>query len=71
MDISLNIRRARINAALSQRDLARLLGVSSVAVVKWESGKTFPSANKLPALANALGVSIDELYGRDSPPPAN
>lgn len=66
----LNIRQARINAALSQRDLAKMLGVSSVAVLKWENGKSFPSADKLPALANALGVPIDELYSRDSPPAA-
>lgn len=66
----LNIRQARIKAALSQRDLAKQLGVSSVAVVKWESGKSFPSADKLPALASALGVPIDELYSRDSPPAA-
>lgn len=64
----LNIRQARINAALSQRDLAKLLGVSSVAVFKWERGESFPSADKLPSLASALGVPIDELYSRDSPP---
>lgn len=67
----LNIRQARINAALSQRDLAKLLGVSSVAVFKWERGESFPSADKLPSLASALGVPIDELYSRDSPPPAD
>lgn len=70
MDIGSNIRQARIAADLSQRELAKRLGVSSVAVFKWENGKSCPSADRLPALADALGIPIGALYGRDSPPAA-
>ena len=52
---------------MTQRDLAKKMGVSSVAVAKWENGKAFPSADKLPDLAKALGVPIDALFCRDSP----
>ena len=68
MATKLNIRQTRLAANLSQRDLAQRLGISSAAVAKWEAGQSYPSADKLPALANALGVPIDQLYSRDSPP---
>ncbi len=67
MASKLNIRRARLLANLPQRDLARKLGISFAAVAKWEAGLSNPSADKLPALANALGIPIDELYDRGSP----
>ena len=31
-------------------------------IQRWESGKHAPHANVVPALAEALGVSIDSLY---------
>lgn len=70
MAVKLNIRQARQAAAITQRELARRMGVSSVAVLKWETGQSYPSADKIPALADALGIPIDALYGRDSPPAA-
>lgn len=45
--------------------LAEAVGVSHVAVLNWESPEGKPLADKLPAIADALGVSIDALYGRE------
>lgn len=64
----LNIRQVRLMANLSQRDLAKRLGISSAAVAKWEAGQSYPSGDKLPALASALGVPIDALYTQDPSP---
>lgn len=47
-------------------DLAKKLCVSVPTVSRWESGEDFPAAARLPALADALGCTIDELYGRGS-----
>lgn len=47
--------------------VAAALNVSSNAVSKWTNGRANPSADKLPALADLLGCSIDALYGRDRP----
>ena len=65
--VRLNIREVRIEAAISQTALAKRLGISSAAVSKWEKGKSYPSADRIPDLANALGVPIDQLYGHDPP----
>ena len=56
------IRKAR---GMTVVDLAKAVGVSHVSVIQWERGTNCPQAEKLPAIADALGVSIDALYGRE------
>lgn len=56
------IKLLRLKAGLSQQALADILGVRQQAVAKWESGVAYPRAQQLPALAEALGCEIGELY---------
>lgn len=58
----MNIRQLRTRAGLSQEALAAKVGVGRTAVTFWEAGVQYPSADKLPKLAAALGCSIDDLY---------
>ena len=51
-------------AKLTQEELGAAVGVSTQAVSRWECGG-MPDAAVLPAIADALGVSIDALFGRD------
>ena len=53
-------RRAR---QMSQRALARALGVSPSAVNQWESGQTRPGIAHLTDIAQCLTVSLDSLTG--------
>ena len=39
-----------------------MMGVSRPAVVKWETGKSAPRSDKLPLLAQILGVEVGQLY---------
>ena len=55
------IKRLRKAKGLTQSNLAEIVGVKFQSVQKWESGDSRPSSDKLPALANALGISVDEL----------
>lgn len=48
---------------LTQKELARQLNVTDKAVSKWERGAGYPEITIVPALAKALGVSIDQLFG--------
>ena len=50
---------------LTQEQLAKLLGVTQGAVAQWENGMTHPAFNMLPRLAAALGVTVDELIGKE------
>lgn len=51
-------------AGFTQTELAAELGVSQRMVAYYESPQATPPANLLPQIATALGVSIDELFGR-------
>ena len=46
---------------MTQAELAKLCGVSQGSVAQWEKGGSFPKAEKLPALARALGCPVKEL----------
>lgn len=50
---------ARVNAGLTQKELANACEVSESTVVSWESGKTKPSAKKLPLIERAVGISLN------------
>ncbi len=53
-----NLRRKQ---GLSQEQLAEKLGVSRQSVSKWEGGQSTPDLDKLIALADCFGVTLDEL----------
>lgn len=51
----------RRQAGLSQEQLAQRMDVSRQAVGKWEAGQSMPELDKLIALAELFGVSLDAL----------
>jgi transcriptional regulator with XRE-family HTH domain len=51
----------RKEKGLSQEKLAEILGVSRQAISKWESGQTYPETDKLIALSEIFGVTVDSL----------
>ena len=52
----------RQRAGMTQRQLAEALGCTQALVSLYESGDAWPRASILPAMADLLGCSIDELY---------
>ena len=52
---------ARKAAGLTQADVAAKMNVSRQAVSRWESGQSKPSTERLLALGELYGVSIDQL----------
>lgn len=54
----------RKKLGVSAADFARLLGVSSLSVYKWESGKTRPRRAQLEAIAAARGLGKREAAAR-------
>ena len=55
----------RERAGLSQEEGAAALKIDRSTVAKWETGASYPRADKLPAIAALYGCSIDALF-RDS-----
>jgi transcriptional regulator with XRE-family HTH domain len=55
--VATNVRLARANAGLSQRQLADKLGHSEkLAISRWENAHVLPSTANVIALAEALGI---------------
>lgn len=63
--ISENIVSMRKIRGFSQEALAEKVGVTRQTVSKWEVGESLPDLEKAAALAEALGVSVDELISYD------
>ena len=63
------IARYRKELGLTQEALAQRLGVTNQAVSKWEGDVCCPDIQLLPELADALGLSLDALFGRETPEP--
>lgn len=63
-EIANNIRIFRLERQMTQAQLADELGVQYQTVSKWETETSVPDTAMLPKLADALGVTIDELFGR-------
>ena len=53
---------------MTQAELADRLMVSHQAVSQWERGDTLPDITLLPAIAEALGIDINALFGVKSEP---
>lgn len=60
-----NLQVLRRKNNLTQAEVAITLGVSASSVAKWETTNTYPRAELLPALADLLHCSIDDLFGRE------
>lgn len=59
------IKYARKNAGLTQTQLAKLIGTSHAAISYWENGVNIPNVLDCRKMADALGISIDELIDRE------
>ncbi len=62
MELGKKIRQLRFKAGLTQEQLAEKLGVAAQSVSKWENAVVMPDISLLPELAEAFGVSIDDLF---------
>ena len=61
MTIAENIRRLREAKEMTQEDLAAALGITASAVSLWESGKRSMNVKQADKLAQALGVTLNDL----------
>lgn len=62
--IAYNIKRLRTAKGITQEAFAKTVNVSRQAISSWETGRTQPDIEMIGTLAEALGVSIEELiYG--------
>lgn len=56
------LKAARVNAGLTQANVAKELEISIATLKNWESGKTFPKQPHIEALCKLYSVSYDNLF---------
>lgn len=59
MSIKITMAAARVNAGLTQKELAAICGVSETTIINWERGKSVPKIDMLPVLEAAYCIPID------------
>lgn len=59
--IKITLKAARVNAGLSQKEVADELGVSNKTLCSWEHGDTSPSANYIDKLCKLYNASYDDI----------
>lgn len=62
--IASRLKMARENKNLSKSDVAKALNIATSSMTYYEQGQTLPSIDKLYALADYYGVTMDWLCGR-------
>ena len=60
-----NIKRARLDAGLTQLEVAEKLGVAQAQYARWENGGRNPKDDTVEKLAEILNTSFEILKGRD------
>ena len=61
MTLGEKLKKARLEAGLTQDELAARLMISRQAVSKWESDRGMPDINNIKAISDLLDISIDYL----------
>lgn len=64
LTIGESIRKARLDREYTCAQLAQESGVPAQNIYLWEWGKAYPSVLNLISVADALGITLDELVGR-------
>lgn len=60
------LRKLRKDRRMSQKELAKQLGLSDVSVSRYELGTAEPNIETLKEIAKIFNVSVDELLGNNS-----
>lgn len=60
-----NIKKARLDAGLTQIEVAEKLGVAQAQYARWENGGRNPKDETVEKLAEIFGTSFEILKGRD------
>ncbi len=58
----ISLEAARVNAQLSQKELANILGVSSSTIINWEKGNSEPTLSQLRKLSELSGIPMDFIF---------
>lgn len=59
--LKITLEAARVNAYLTQKEAAKLLHISNKTLQNWESGKSYPNADKISEICDLYGIAYDNI----------
>lgn len=60
--IQISLAAARVNARLTQEDVAKMMKIGKRTIINWEKGIVMPSFADLNMLANIYGIPVDNIF---------
>ena len=61
----ISLEAVRVNAKMTQKNWAKLIGVSVATVINWEKGNTEPSLSQLKEMSRLSGIPMDFIFVPD------
>lgn len=55
----ISLEAARVNAKYTQKEAAKLLHISNKTLQNWETGKSYPNADKIAEICDLYGIHYD------------
>ena len=60
--LQISLAAARVNAGMTQEDVAREMHISKTTIVNWEKGKVIPGIPEIEMLARLYGIEQDNIF---------
>lgn len=61
-EIQISLAAARVNAGLTQEDMAKKMNVSKQTIVNWEKGLSEPSISQSRELSMHYGIPLENIF---------
>ena len=62
---NISIKQKRVEAKMTQAELAKKIGIGQSAISQWEAGATAPRLEKLKLMSELFGCAIDDLVSEE------
>lgn len=60
--LQITLAAARVNAGMTQDDVAKRLQLSKQTIINWEKGRTIPGIPEVEALARIYGIPQENIF---------
>lgn len=62
LELQISLAAARVNAGLTQEEVAKMMSISKQTVVNWEKGKTEPQMSQCRELSKIYNIPLDNIF---------
>lgn len=60
--IQISLAAARVNAKLTQEEVARRMKIGKRTIINWEKGVSIPSFSDMKMLSDIYGIPVDNIF---------